>query len=198
MPSTLISLGAPGRFFNVQYGDFVTIHIGGELRNADRLDCAVLITAGASSEKAESIHDPFCEGAFYPDEAVDYCQCRLPVNGANCAALLAAGFRWTSEAAGAANEYRVPATVVEQIREASEELHRERDRLWLGYLETDQRPHVEELVAQLAQVEARYRGLVNWQAVAAEEYKIPPESIAASPRAEAKKNRKLWRLWKAP
>jgi hypothetical protein len=207
MPGSLISLCELERFFRVQYGDFVTILMGDgtevavELRKSHRLHYAILVTAGASMEKFEWIDDPFGEGALYPDEPTEYSQCRLPVNGANCAALLATGFCWTSEAAGAANEYRVSATVVEQIREASEELHRESERLcerlWSGRGETDHLTH-KEFEAQHEQVDARYRGRVNWQAMAAEEYKIPPEFIVASPRAETKKRRKWWRLWKAP
>jgi hypothetical protein len=61
--------------------------------------------------------------------------------------------------------------------------------------DTDERRTAVEL---LAHVEEAARGLVNWQALAATEYEIPPEYIAASPRAEARKLRKLWRLWKSP
>jgi len=202
VPGSLIRLGDPDRFFRVQYGDFVTVLAGdgtavaGELRKSLRLHYAILVTGGASMEKAERIDDPFDKGALYPDEPTEYSQCSLPVNGANCAALLATGFRWTSEAAGAAIGYRVSATVVGQIREASEELHREGERLCWRHRETDQR-RSEELLVQLAQVEERSRGLVNWQAMAAKAYEIPPESIVASPRAEAKQRRKLWRLWKS-
>jgi hypothetical protein len=199
MPGSLISLCGSNRFFRAQYGDFATVVLG-ELRNVHRLHLAILVTAGASMETAERIDDPFCEGALYPDEVVEYDQCRLPANGANCAALLATGFRWTSEAARAAKEYRISATVVGQIREAIEKLHREREGLlqrWLGAKDGDseQRQMVEE---SLAQLEEKVRGLVNWQDPAAKEYEVPPEDIVVSPRAEAEKAWKLWRLWKSP
>jgi hypothetical protein len=213
MPGSLIDLGDPERFFRVQYGDFVTI-AGGELRNADRLHYAILVTAGASMENGEGIEAPPWESAFYPDEPVWYIQCDLPPNGANCAALLATGFPWTSEAASAAKAYRISATVVGQIRLAIEKLHRERAALWGGY--------TEERRTLLAQVEERARGrvdwqamakppwdssfwssveraqgLVNWHTMAAKEYEIPPEDIVASPRAAAKKRRKWWRFWES-
>jgi hypothetical protein len=131
VPDSLISLGDLDRSFRVRYGDFATV-VTTELRNAHRLHDAILVTAGASVDQSEYyIDDPFCEGARYPDEDVWYTQCRVLGNRANCAALLATGFRWTSEAASAAKEYRIEATVVGQIRLAIEKLHRERTARWL-------------------------------------------------------------------
>jgi hypothetical protein len=215
VPGSLISLGDSDRSFRVQYGDFVTI-VADELRNADRLRYAILVTAGANVDQAEHIGDPFCEGALYPDEAVWYIQCRLPANGANCAALLATGFRWTSEAASAAKEYRIAATVVAQIRLAIEKLHREHTALWSRDTATEEflrlLAHVEERARGRVDWQAkaqppwdssfwssveRAQGLVNWHTLAATEYEIPPEDIVASPPATAKKRRKWWRFWES-
>jgi hypothetical protein len=207
MPSTLISLCGPDRSFRVQYGDFFTA-VHGELRNTKRLHYAVLVTAGASMEEAEFIDDPFGDCWVFPDEARCYFHYRMPGNGANCAALLATGFRWTSEAASAAKEYRIAAAVVAQVRLAIEKLHREDMALWGRCTEESRK--------LLAQHEARARGLVNWQAMAqppwdssfwssveraqglvnwhtmaAQEYEIPPAYIVASPEAEVEKRRKL-------
>jgi len=178
MPASLISLCGPGRYFRVQYGDFVTV-VPGELRNVDRLRYAILVTAGASIDRTESIRNPFCEGAVYPDEAVWYTQSRLPANGANCAALLAAGFCWTGEAASAAKEYRISATALEEIREAIEKLHCDRKDLLARLFAADpeERRTAEESVAAL---EERAQGTVNWQVLAGEEYEIPPDCVVAS------------------
>jgi hypothetical protein len=88
-------------------------------------------------EEAGPIDDPFCEAALHPDEAVADFECHLPVNGANCAALLASGFRWTSAAAAAAREHRVSAAAVVEIRKADEHLHRERQELPCRLVEGD-------------------------------------------------------------
>ena len=213
MPGSLISLGDPDQSFRVQYGDFVTT-VSGELRNADRLRYAILVTDGASVDQGEHIGDPFCEGALHPDEPVWYIQCRLPVNGANCAALLATGFRWTSEAASAARAYRIAATVVGQVRLAIEKLHRECMAFWGEYAEEHRRllAQVEERARGRVDWQAmakppwdssfwssmeRAQGLVNWHTLAATEYEIPPEDIVASPPATAKKRRKWWRFWES-
>jgi hypothetical protein len=194
VPNTLIGLNASERFFLVQYGDFDTI-AGSELRNADRLHKAILVTAGASMGKAEPITDPFGEEALYPDERVSYSQCSVPSNGGNCAALLATGFRWTSEAARAAKEYRISAPVVEQIRAASRNVHREQVELLQRFLKGN--IATSRLEALLAQLEEGVRGRVQWQATTGEGYEIPPEAIVTSPYSESQRLRKLWKFWES-
>jgi hypothetical protein len=170
MPGSLISLSESGQFFTVQYGDFATV-IGGELRNAMRLHLAVLVTAGASSEQAECIADPFSEGALYPDEPVEYYRCRLPVNGANSAALLATEFRWTAAAAATAKAFRISGSVVAKVREAIATLHTEREELLERYLQgtPEERRQAEQ---SLAQSEEKRRDLVSWQASGANEKEV--------------------------
>lgn len=160
MPSSLIRLDDSRRSFVARYGDFVTVP-GDAWTNADRLAYAVLVTAGAASEEAESIPDPFDEGALYPDERVWYFESRLPVQEANGAALLATGFPWAKQAADAAKQYPVPAAVVERIREAMEKVHRQRTHVLRHCLNGGTEwSRLQEL---LTQVEEEARGVVSWR-----------------------------------
>jgi hypothetical protein len=191
MPSSLISLSDSERVFSVQYGDYVTI-VPGVLRNADRLCDSVLVTAGAAMAEAVEIDDPFSAGALYADEVVWYYKRRLPVNAANCAALLASGFRWTNEAADAATEFRISAAAVEAIRRAGEKHHRESEELLMGRRGAD----AKATAALWTQHEDGARGQVGWQITDSTEYIIPSESIVVSPSLGVRKRRQWWQFWK--
>jgi hypothetical protein len=126
MPYSLISLCDSPQSFVIRFGDFAT-QSPEEFTNADRLNYAVLMTEGASKEPYHGIGIPR-DPTLFLYEDTRFFECSMPVNGQNCAALMATGFNWTN-AAQVASEFQVPALAVAQIRRAIEQQHRDRVRM---------------------------------------------------------------------
>ena len=161
MPSSLISLCPSFGSLLVRYGDFATI-VMGQRTNESQLTCALLVTAGANRPTPHAIADPFNEGGFYPDESVMYSEMRLPLTGANVAALRATGFLWTAEATAATDRFPISEDVVRRIAVASRRLAgRRQDRTRLASELT--RPGAQEGAGQLTSwVEELVDEVVDW------------------------------------
>jgi hypothetical protein len=128
MPSSLIDLDDEGSSFLVRWGDFVTLVLV-ELTNGKRLALSVVSTAGACKD-SDSPSVSFPGAVYYPDEAQSFSESRLPITGANVAALMATDFPWTPRATVVRDQFPISSSTVSRIRTVAERLHRERvDRL---------------------------------------------------------------------
>jgi hypothetical protein len=164
MPYSCISLCDSPRSFAVRFGDFAT-QSPEEFTNADRLNYAVLISEGARKEPYRPIGIPQDPILFLCEDA-RFFECSMPVNGQNCAALMATGLNWTNDAAQVASEFQVPALAVAQIRRAIERQHRDGVEKLHRLQDLSRQGDAEQIKA----LEEQLRGgrvvakeIVNWQ-----------------------------------
>ena len=97
-------------------------YIGGTLLDEDNISIAISLVPGAGMSK------PLHVQANYPPDSqggYDIYQSQLSCTVENATALLATGFAFEDEAASIVQQYQIPATTIDRLREEITRLHSE-------------------------------------------------------------------------